>query len=225
MTAPHKVIAEFVAGAERIQPGDVWTPPNQEVADRMIAAGCLARPGVQTSEDGVPSIEELEARGYADGSAYGVRAHLIAIREGKTREEAEEAGRAAYEEWLGRQRPETNVPPAPDAPAAPPVSTAAAPTAPVDELAETQRALMDAAVALEQARAKDAPAPEATAPDPQVRDAGVTPSEVGGSSADGVTPAAPSPSSEPAPPANTPAAAPAAPAASTPAKSRGRRGG
>jgi hypothetical protein len=43
---PHKIKSAFKAGkgGRLISPPGTWTPPNQEVADRLIAAGCLRKP-------------------------------------------------------------------------------------------------------------------------------------------------------------------------------------
>lgn len=41
---PHKVKNRFRAPEGYIDPPGPWTPPNQELADKFINAGCLVRP-------------------------------------------------------------------------------------------------------------------------------------------------------------------------------------
>lgn len=43
--AKYKVIAEFISRGRRISPKDTreWTPPDEEVAERLVRAGCLRR--------------------------------------------------------------------------------------------------------------------------------------------------------------------------------------
>lgn len=79
---PYKVVAEFTSHGKRIKPPGYWTPPNHEVAERLVAAGCLravaGEPGASSSGGGEPAqtippeassgaAGESPASGGADG--------------------------------------------------------------------------------------------------------------------------------------------------------------
>ena len=102
----HKVISAIKDGGRQISPPATWTPPSEEVAERLRRAGCIRefKPGESktAAADGarvtivVPTVEELTAAGLDEAEASGMveagRAFSVAaaaIREGKSREEIE----------------------------------------------------------------------------------------------------------------------------------------
>lgn len=46
MTKPHRVIARLrdLTNNRYVEVGEMWTPRNDQVAERLIRAGCLERP-------------------------------------------------------------------------------------------------------------------------------------------------------------------------------------
>ena len=48
---PHKIKSAFKSGGTLISPPGKWTPPNQAVADRLIASQCLRPPPGEPSPD------------------------------------------------------------------------------------------------------------------------------------------------------------------------------
>lgn len=61
--AKYKVIAEFISRGRRISPKDTreWTPPSEEVAERLVRAGCLrCLPGPTPEPNEVTKEQEPE---------------------------------------------------------------------------------------------------------------------------------------------------------------------
>ncbi len=91
--AKYKVIAEFVYRGIRISPKDTreWVPPNEEIAKRLVRAGCLkVKPETVAGEtfgreaviNLMEKINEAVAEGQADESAAAVASTTVTASTG-----------------------------------------------------------------------------------------------------------------------------------------------
>lgn len=67
---PHKIKSAFKSSGRLVSPPGEWTPPDQDTADRLVAAGCLRvpkdkpepEPADESAEEAVEPEPEPESR-------------------------------------------------------------------------------------------------------------------------------------------------------------------
>jgi hypothetical protein len=122
---PHKILSAFKLGAATISPPGMWTPPDESVAARLIAAKCLRALGTETRPARahrveIPTVADLVASGDTEADAHAFVAHQEALAAGKSHDDADDAAEKARATFLAEKQAEVDAVAKTDAESDPP---------------------------------------------------------------------------------------------------------